>query len=88
MNKFLAFSFDVPFVNFNNIIDYVILLTHFLITLGTSKSEMQIFINNFDKIINTFEKSISNDISSFIINKNYYFKLLKIKKYVEKNTNL
>ena len=88
MNKFLAFSFDVPFVNFNNIIDYVILLTHFLITLGTSKSEMQIFINNFDKIINNFDKSISNDISSFIINKNYYFKLLKIKKYVEKNTNL
>lgn len=69
-------------LNFNDIIDYIILISYFLKHLGLNKKEIYEFVLKFENITNTLYKLISKDNLSLIEIKLLKVKLNALKKYI------
>lgn len=67
MKAYLAYQMHLPFIKFNNIGDYVILIAFFLWKLGCSKTHIKKFLRAYELISRTYENSVDAEVSSCVL---------------------
>lgn len=79
----LSQEFSISNIDFTTILDYVILLLHYLKPLGFSKTELKRLVRDIERSIKDFETSLNNNTILFsILGSNYKNKLLKINSFL------
>lgn len=85
MTACLINEIHLPYVNFNSIGDYIVLVSYFLKILHVSKREIKSFINEYEKItsdyINSVAKSNVNVVKA-VIKKDWKKRMTKLKNYI------
>ena len=82
MKQNLVNEIKVPYVNFKTIGDYVILICYYLKNLEVPKSEIELFVLEFEKIIDDYKRVVSTDVSSKVIHPDTYMRMEILKKYI------
>lgn len=72
-------------INFESIVDYIVLIAFILKNLKCSKKEIICFINDFEKICENFYKQVPTNIYMKVIYSNTRNKLRLLKLYCKKN---
>lgn len=67
MKKYLQQEFKLPYIHFDTIGDYLILICFYLKHLSASKTEILGLIKEFEKIVNTYISSVDLNISNMVI---------------------
>ena len=67
MKRCLEQEFNLNYINFKTIDDYVILVAYYLKILGISKKEIKIFINEFERITEGYVKAVNINVSSVVV---------------------
>lgn len=67
MKQCLKSEFGLPYINFKTIGDYLILICYYLKILKVSKTEIKAFIREFEKITDTYKKSVDTQVSAAVI---------------------
>ena len=80
----LSIDTDIASINFETIVDYLILITYILKNLGTSKTELKRLVNKFDKIINDFRNLIPFSTYSQILHTDTRNKLSSLNTFISK----
>lgn len=70
-------------INFNTIVDYVILIVFLLKNFGISKAELNKFITEYNKIVENFRNNIPISIYNQIIYTNNKSKINTLKQYIK-----
>ena len=70
-------------IQFDTVIDYVILIVYVAKHLSISKIELKNFVSGFENSVNKLKSSISNEIFSKIFHNDYNRKINGIKNYIE-----
>ncbi|MFZ2576454.1 MAG: hypothetical protein WAX22_03145, partial [Lactococcus hircilactis] len=79
----LSQEFSISNIDFTTILDYVILLLHYLKPLGFSKTDLKRLVRDIERSIKDFETSLNNNTILFsILGSNYKNKLLKINSFL------
>lgn len=78
MKLCLENRYNLPYVNFKSIGDYLILICYYLQLLHCGKKEIVSFINDFRKITDKFNSEVSPDVSNKVIHSDLYKKLLQL----------
>ena len=63
MKQCLILEIGLPYINFKTIGDYIILICYYLKLLKVSKTEIKIFIREFEKITKEYENSVNPEVS-------------------------
>lgn len=79
--NYISNETGIPNVNFNSIVDYIILVIYILKALQVSKREMTKFINDFDNILEKFRNEVP-DIYSSVLPTETKNKLINLKKFL------
>lgn len=82
--KYLENEISSANIDFSTITDYVILISLLLKKYGISKTEINKFINDYEKIIEDFRNKIPYNIYSQVIHTDTKTKLNDLRKYVKK----
>lgn len=82
MRRCLQQEFGLTYVNFKTIGDYLILVCYYLKLLGVSKTEINAFIRNFERITNDYKKNVNNQVASIVIHPDLNSRLAKLKQYI------
>ena len=69
-------------IQFDTVIDYVILIVYVAKHLSISKIELKNFVSDFENSVNKLKSSISNEIFSKIFHNDYNRKINGIKYYI------
>lgn len=67
MQKCLQQEFKLPYIHFDAIGDYLILICFYLNHLGVSKEEILSLIKDFEKITNAYISSVDSNVSKMVI---------------------
>lgn len=67
MRQCLKDEFNLPYVNFKTLGDYLILVCYYLKLLKVSKTEIKGFIRDFEHITEDYKNSVSVQVSSIVI---------------------
>lgn len=67
MRQCLKNEFRLPYVNFETVGDYLILICYYLKLLKVSKTEIKSFIRDFEKITNNYIKNVEPQVSKMVI---------------------
>ncbi len=67
MKKCLILEIGLPYINFKTIGDYIILICYYLKLLKVTKTEIKIFIREFEKITKEYENSVNSGVSRITI---------------------
>ena len=67
MKQCLRFEFNLPYINFKTIGDYLILICYYLKILKVPKSEIKSFIRAFEKLTDNDKKSVDSQVASAVI---------------------
>ena len=65
--KCLILEIGLPYINFKTIGDYIILICYYLKLLKVTKTEIKIFIREFEKITKEYENSVNSGVSRITI---------------------
>lgn len=84
MKDCLKHDIKLPYVNFNSIGDYVILVAYYLKLLGVPKTEIKTFINEYEKITNKYIQSLQGNVAAVkaVITKDWKQRMDILKKYL------
>ena len=82
MKQCLVQEFNLQYVNFKDIIDYVALILYFLKLLSVSKSEQRNFIKDFVDITEQYISMVGTTISNITLNNNWKIRINIIKNYI------
>lgn len=67
MKQCLILEIGLPYINFKTIGDYIILICYYLKLLKVTKTELKIFIREFEKITKEYENSVNPEVSRLTI---------------------
>lgn len=79
MRRCLETQFNLPYVNFKTIGDYVILMCYYLQLLKVSKKEIKAFIRNFEKITESYRKAVSSSVAAIVIHPDLPSRMTSVK---------
>lgn len=75
MKDYLKTKYHLQYVKFEDIIDYVVLISFFLEILGESRTDILAFIKNFKTLTDSYIASIGTDISKVTFNNNWSYRI-------------
>lgn len=67
MKQCLILEMALPYINFKTIGDYIILICYYLKLLKVSKTEIKVFIRDFEKITKEYQDSVDSGVSAITI---------------------
>lgn len=82
MKQCLRFEIGLPYVGFNDICDYVILVCYYLKLLKVSKIEIKAFVRDFEKIISDYSAMVDSAVAAKVIHPKSSVRLAILKKYI------
>lgn len=85
MTACLINEIHLPYVNFNSIGDYIVLVSYFLKILHVSKREIKSFISEYEKITSDYINSVSKsnvNVVKAVIKKDWKKRMTKLKNYI------
>lgn len=82
--KYLENEISSVNIDFSTITDYILIISLLLKKYGISKTEINKFINDYEKIIEDFRNKIPYNIYSQVIHTDKKTKLNNLKKYIKK----
>lgn len=82
MSQCLILDLGLPFINFENIGDYVILIAYFLKLLKVPKKETKAFIDEFVSITEEYKKSVNENVVKKVIRPDLNNRMELLKKKV------
>lgn len=82
MQKCLQQEFNLPYINFETIGDYLILICYYLKLLKVSKTEIMGLIKGFEKITNEYKKSVDLNVSKAVIHPDLQGRIDILKKII------
>jgi len=82
--KFLENEINCQNIDFNTITDYIILISFLLKSYGLPKTEINRFINDFEKLAEEFRNKISINIYNQVIYTDNKLKLNALRNYIKK----
>lgn len=79
MKRCLEQEFNLPYVNFKTLGDYLILICYYLKLLKVPKKEIKSFIRDFEHITTNYIKAVNSNVSSMVIHPDLESKLQLLK---------
>lgn len=79
MKQCLINEFNLPYVNFKTIGDYIILMCYYLKMLHVSKTELKAFIREFEKITADYRAVISPAVAAIVIHPDWPSRMQTLK---------
>lgn len=67
MKRCLELEFNLPYINFKTLGDYVVLVAYYLKLLGVERKEIISFINKFEKATDEYARSVSANVSAVVV---------------------
>lgn len=67
MKRCLELEFNLPYMNFKTIGDYVILIVYYLKLLKMDKKEIVSFISKFEKLTDEYIKNVNANVSAVVV---------------------
>lgn len=67
MKQCLKLDIGLPYVNFKTIGDYIILVCYYLKLLKISKTELKVFVREFEKITEDYKKAVNSNVASMVV---------------------
>lgn len=84
MKSCLKMELNLPFVEFNDLLDYIVLIVYLLKLLNYNKSDLIDFVNEFNSLTINLLNSLPNSLSSKIYNSNFSIRINKISNFISK----
>lgn len=85
MKSYLMKKLSLPYVNFKTIGDYLFLVCYYLKILGSDKSDILSFINDFELITERYKQSVNLQVYSIVIHKDLPKRIETVKQYFNIN---
>lgn len=82
MKGYLASQTHLPFVKFDNIGDYIILIAFILKILGLSKTHIKSFLRSYKSACQSYEKSVAHDVSHRVLPHGIYSRISIVSKSI------
>lgn len=82
MKQCLITEIGVPYMNFETLGDYIILIAYFCKILKVPKNEINTFVREYEKITKAYEKSVNQSVVSMVIHKDLTSRMGILKKYI------
>lgn len=82
MKQCLIQEIGLPYVNFETIGDYVILICYYLKLLHVPKTEIKTFIRNFEKITDEYMNSVNSSVTAMVIHPDLKARMLSLKNFI------
>lgn len=79
MSSYMVHYFNLPFVNFDTIGDYIILISWFLKTLCVPKKEILSFIKQYEKLVVDVRQNVNTRVEYAIVPANLSGRLSQLK---------
>lgn len=81
MKQCLKLEIGVPYVNFETIGDFILLICYFLKLLHEEKAELTAFVQQFERVTENYKNSVSPQVSSIVIHPDLKMRIGALKKY-------
>ena len=81
MKQCLILEIGLPYVNFKTIGDYVILMSYYLKLLRIPKTELNVFVRNFEKIVAEYRNSVNAKVVAKVIHPDMISRMDILKEY-------
>ena len=72
----------LPYINFKTIGDYIILVCYCLKLLKVTKTEIKLFVREFEKITKEYEKMVNAEVTSVTIHSDLNLRMEILKKTI------
>lgn len=82
MKQCLILEIGLPYVNFKTIGDYVILMSYYLKLLRIPKTELNVFVRNFEKIVAEYRNSVNAKVVAKVIHPDMISRMDILKEYL------
>jgi len=82
MKQCLKLEMGLPYVNFKDIGDYIILVCYFLKLLKVSKTEIKAFIREFERITSEYQNYVDNSVASMVIHPDLFSRMSVLRNYI------
>ena len=82
MKRCLEQEIGLPYINFKTIGDYVILICYYLKLLGVSKTEINAFVRNFEKITKEYKNAVNPQVAAAVIHPDLDSRMQMLKTYI------
>lgn len=82
MKRCLELEIKLPYVNFQTIEDYIILMSYYMKLLKAPKTEIKAFIREFEKIINNYKQSVNAKVAAIVIHPSLPVKMKLLKNFI------
>lgn len=82
MTSTLEAEMGLPYINFKTIGDYVILTCYYLKLLKVSKTEINAFIRDFERITDDYRQSVNSTVAGMVIHPDQNSRISILKNYV------
>ena len=82
MKQCLIQEIGLPYVNFETIGDYVILICYYLKLLHVSKTEIKTFIKTFEKITDEYMNSVNPSVTARVIHPDLRTRMMSLKNFI------
>ncbi len=82
MKQCLKLEIGLPYVNFKTIGDYIILMCYYMKLLKVSKTEINAFIREFEKIINRYVQAVNSNVISIVIHPDWKARMNILKNHI------
>lgn len=82
MKQCLMLEIGLPYVNFKTIGDYIILMSYCMKLLQVSKTELKVFIREYEKITNGYRDSVNLNVASIVIHPDLSGRLNSLKNFI------
>ncbi len=82
MKKCLMLEMNLPYVNFDTIGDYVLLMGYYMKLLHVTKMEMKAFIREFEHAAADYRKSVNPKVSAMVIHPDWPERMNALKNFV------
>ena len=80
MKQCLILEMGLPYINFKTIGDYIILVCYCLKLLKVTKTEIKLFVREFEKITKEYEKMVNAEVTSVTIHSDLNLRMEILKK--------
>jgi len=82
MRQCLKLEIGLPYVNYKDIGDYIILISYFLKLLKISKTEIKSFIREFEKMTTDYQSSVGTRVAFKVIHTDLFSRMKILKNYI------
>lgn len=82
MKMCLQSEIGLPYINFNTIGDYMILMCFYLKLLKLTKTEIKAFIREFENIVEEYKKNVNSNVSRIVIHSDLSSRMNLLKNFI------